>query len=545
MSNPSQFLSVPPKKAYDVTLSTPIKNFIKATFGDKEDYSASIDGLNALRAEALLRSNYRDDCSKLLRYYDQLHAIEYKLPITENQIRIYFKWQDALVSGGGLFGGKQKTNGSWKLAYEKACVLFNIGHAYSELALAQNLSMDEQMKAALRYFQLSSGVFSFLKDYVSANSLSDLSVDFEPAVLASISWLMLGQAAELIHLKSSSFKDELAAKVAAHAADCYKEAYTSAKTESAKKIIPDNFINIMHVKHLLFQSKTEYHAGKQAQVDKKYGLALVRFNRAKEYADQAVTKCSISAFTPALRANQDEVAKSAEAARKDNDFVYHERLPDSRSLETILAQPIAKPFPVTFPITPDFRDLFASLVPIALNNALASFSSKRAEIMNIEINRLREATNVLNAYLASLNLPAAIEDRGGREIPPSVIEKANEIKRQGGINTLEKMINELPTSLSRNKEILDETIRMLDDEERGDTELRNQFKERWTRTTSSTLTAPLRSEAKKYMDIIQNAIHADKIVQEKYRMNRDAIALLSKQTHEIANELPSASAAGA
>jgi hypothetical protein len=66
--------------------------------------------------------------------------------------------------------------------------------------------MDEQMKTALRYCQLSSGIFSFLKDYVSANSLSDLSVDFEPAVLASMSWLMLAQAAELIHLKSASMK---------------------------------------------------------------------------------------------------------------------------------------------------------------------------------------------------------------------------------------------------------------------------------------------------------------------------------------------------
>jgi programmed cell death 6-interacting protein len=184
-----------------------------------------------------------------------LHAIEYKLPITENQIRIYFKWQDAFVSGGSLFGSKQKTNGSWKLAYEKACVLFNIGHAYSELAIIQNLSIDEQMKAASRYFQLASGIFSYLKDYVNANSLTDLSVDFEPAVLASISWLMLAQAAELIYMKSASFKgkirrylltrylriylDEVAAKVAAHAADCYKEAYTSAKTESAKKIIPE------------------------------------------------------------------------------------------------------------------------------------------------------------------------------------------------------------------------------------------------------------------------------------------------------------------
>ena len=67
MSNPQHFVSVPAKKTFDVNLSTPIKNFIKATFGDKEDYSAAVDGFNALRAEALLRSNYRDDCSKIVR----------------------------------------------------------------------------------------------------------------------------------------------------------------------------------------------------------------------------------------------------------------------------------------------------------------------------------------------------------------------------------------------------------------------------------------------------------------------------------------------
>lgn len=33
----------------------------------------------------------------------------------------------------------------------------------------------------------------------------------------------------------------------------------------------------MHAKYLLFQSKSEYHAGKQAQADRKYGLAVVRF----------------------------------------------------------------------------------------------------------------------------------------------------------------------------------------------------------------------------------------------------------------------------
>ena len=38
----------------------------------------------------------------------------------------------------------------------------------------------------------------------------------------------------------------------------------------------------MSVKHLLFQSKAEFHAGKQAQADRKYGLAVVRFDVKKK-----------------------------------------------------------------------------------------------------------------------------------------------------------------------------------------------------------------------------------------------------------------------
>lgn len=34
----------------------------------------------------------------------------------------------------------------------------------------------------------------------------------------------------------------------------------------------------MFAKQLLFQSKAEYHAGKQAQTDRKYGLAVVRLD---------------------------------------------------------------------------------------------------------------------------------------------------------------------------------------------------------------------------------------------------------------------------
>lgn len=55
-----------------------------------------------------------------------------------------------------------------------------------------------------------------------------------------------------------------------------------------------------------------------------------------------------------------------------------------------------------------------------------------------------------------MNLPAAIEDLGGQEIPKSMSAKAAEIKQYGGFDCLEKLINDLPGLLQRNKEILDE-----------------------------------------------------------------------------------------
>ena len=58
--------------------------------------------------------------------------------------------------------------------------------------------------------------------------------------------------------------------------------------------------------------------------------------------------------------------------------------------------------------------------------------------------------------LASLNLPAAIEDVGGQKVPQSVLEKSQQIKDMGGLAYLDKLIADLPELLTRNREILDE-----------------------------------------------------------------------------------------
>ena len=69
---------------------------------------------------------------------------------------------------------------------------------------------------------------------------------------------------------------------------------------------------------------------------------------------------------------------------------------------------------------------------------------------------------------------------------------------------------------------------MLDEEENSDKQLRQQFGERWSRTSSDKLTAPIRAEANKYRAIIDNAIQADKVVQDRFGSSREGIDILSK-----------------
>ena len=146
--------------------------------------------------------------------------------------------------------------------------------------------------------------------------------------------------------------------------------------------------------------------------------------------------------------------------------------------------------------------------------------------------------------LATWNLPAAIEDVGGlNKVPQSLIDKSQTIKDKGGITRINSMMSELPSLLQRNTDILNETKRCLEEEEKSDTELRTQMKEKWTRTPSKQLTEYLNAEIKQYEQIIENAIKANKVIDTKYSQHKDGIQLLSKAPNDISSSLPAATPA--
>lgn len=172
------------------------------------------------------------------------------------------------------------------------------------------------------------------------------------------------------------------------------------------------------------------------------------------------------------------------------------------------------------PLAP--ADLFAKLVPMCVHQALQAHAGRRSELVGAEIGKLREATQLLNGVLASLNLPACLDAGAeGGGVPASTLARAAAVRAAGGLPALRRLMAELPELLQRNRDILDEARRMLREEAEADEALRRQFGARWTRTPSDRLTEAFRANADKYAQIIDNAVRADNIVQQKFQQHEE------------------------
>ncbi|NXJ10592.1 PDC6I protein, partial [Odontophorus gujanensis] len=541
------FISVQLKKASEVDLAKPLCKFIQQSYpsGDAQaEHCRAAEELSKLRKSAVGRplDKHESSLETLLRYYDQLCSIEPKFPFSENQVCVTFTWKDAFDKGS-LFGGSVKLALA-SLGYEKTCVLFNCGALASQIATEQNLDNDEGLKAAAKHYQFASGAFQHIKDTVLSALNREPTVDISPDTAGTLSLIMLAQAQEVFFLKATrdKMKDGIIAKLANQAADYYGDAY---KQCQYKDTLPKYFyfqevFPVLAAKHCIMQANAEYHQSILAKQQKKFGEEIGRLQHAAD-----LVKTVASRYDEYINVKDlvDKINRALTAAKKDNDFIYHDRVPDLKDLEPIGKASLVKSTPVAVPLSQKFTDLFEKMVPLQVQQSVSVYNQRKADLVNRLIAQMREATNLANGVLASLNLPAAIEDVSGDTVPQSILNKSKAVIEQGGVQTIDQLIKDLPELLQRNKEILDESLRLLDEEETTDNELRTKFKERWQRTPSNDLYKPLRAEGANFHNILNRAVQADGQVREGYQSHRDTIALLCKPEAELNAAIPSANPA--
>uniref|UniRef100_A0A8C1TM11 Programmed cell death 6-interacting protein n=1 Tax=Cyprinus carpio TaxID=7962 RepID=A0A8C1TM11_CYPCA len=534
------FISVPLKKSSEVDLVKPLSKFVTATYPPGEEqteYLRAVEELNKLRKSALGRplDKHESSLEILLRYYDQLCAIEPKFPFPE--LCLTFTWKDAFDKGS-LFGGSVKLALA-SVGYEKTCVLFNVGALASQIASEQNLDNDEGLKTAAKFYQLASGAFAHIKDTVLSALNREPTMDISPETVGTLSQIMLSQAQEVFVLKATAdkMKDAIVAKLANQAADYYGDAF---KQCQYKENLPKEVLPVLAAKHCMMQATAELRQSALANQKKKFGEEIARLQHATELVKTAASRYDEYVNVKDL---SDKINRALTAAKKDNDFIYHDRVPEVKDLEPIGKASLVKATAVQTPLSQKFSDLFEKMVPMAVQQSVSAANSRKADTVNRLIGSMREATNLCNGVLASLNLPAALEDLSGEAVPQSILEKSRAVVQQGGLQSIEQLIKDLPELLQRNREILDESFKMLDDEEATDNELRAKFNQRWNRTPSGDLYKPLRAEGNNFRSVLDKAVQADQVVKERYTAHCEMIALLCKPENELSAAIPSANPA--
>uniref|UniRef100_A0AAX7VUT9 BRO1 domain-containing protein n=1 Tax=Astatotilapia calliptera TaxID=8154 RepID=A0AAX7VUT9_ASTCA len=436
------FISVPLKKSSEVDLVKPLSKFVTSTYPASEDqgeYLRAVEELNKLRKSALGRplDKHESSLEILLSGKSQLCCGTESEPFLCLCVA-------ALAS----------------LGYEKTCVLFNVAALASQIASEQNLDNDEGLKTSAKYYQLASGAFGHIKDTVLSALNREPTMDISPETVGTLSLIMLAQAQEVFFLKATSdkMKDAVIAKLANQAADFYGDAF---KQCQYKDNLPKEVLPVLAAKHCIMQANAELHQSVLAKQKKRFGEEIARLQHAAELVKTVASRYDEYVSVKDLT---DKINRSLTAAKKDNDFIYHDRVPEVKDLEQIGKAALVKPAAITPPLSQKFSDLFEKMVPMAVQQSMSIYSQRKAETVNRLVGTMREATNLCNGVLASLNLPAALEDLSGDSIPQSIAEKARNVVQHGGLQSIEQLIKDLPELLTRNREILDELEKEWDED---------------------------------------------------------------------------------
>lgn len=456
-------------------------------------------------------------------------------------MKLSFAWSDVNKADGRFTRNETETA---NVHFEYVSIVFQLAAVHSQLAAAANLKSDPGVKDGIASCKAAAGLLLGLQEYVASNFSSSPSPDFDKGVLQFFTTLMGAQGLECVLAKV--FRDckggkspVLAAKIANQAAKDFGEALAFLKSYP---VLDKRFRAEIAAKENYYRGESHYWQGEVDVISgaERYGKQVSRLEVAHKYIAAA------AADAPWARERCERVKVKLEAASKDNRIVYMERTLDEASLEDIGLMPAHMIMSTLSKDLPDFAaecapGLFAALVSVELTRSAEEFRKQQGEVVDRLVSKLSDSRQRCVFSLGSWNLPAALDVTDNPDqVPPKLIEASNLVQQRGGIGSIVSTIDSMPAKRRGIQAIVDEAIRMLDDEEREESDLGLKHKDKWTLRPSSDLTAKTRDEGKKIVALLGSAETGDKTIAARFDSARDGITVLSGSPADIAASLPSA-----
>ncbi|KHN77473.1 Tyrosine-protein phosphatase non-receptor type 23 [Toxocara canis] len=301
-------------------------------------------------------------------------------------------------------------------------------------SLRQTDIKPNSIKNAFTHFQCAAFPFQHIRDRMNAAKYS--SIDFEPSLLTWYVNILLAQAQECILEKSliDHRKNTVIAKIAVYLRDIYMSCHEHLESSGLSDIISSSkyreWLRTCDVKAELYGVVAMVHLGEQADADKKMGDRLAYYQIASEHVKAAaklVEKDKRESLRQAVVFATDVVVAKETNAKKENDFIYHERIPRREELTMVEGVSMVKPIgfePTDRSIAGD--DLFAALLPMNVLKSVSMYSEEKAKLKRAVFDRVEAKDRELDDYMLSLQLDEINLDKSVDELklPEMLLERS-------------------------------------------------------------------------------------------------------------------------
>lgn len=534
------------KPSFTCNYLVPLEQYIKKEYGQEVQSDEIKSAMEELRTNSYQVHVPSELSTKVLcDYFYQLENMDYRLPISETELKLPFSWFDS-------FSIKQKVT-NYTAKFEQAAIMFNLGALESQHGVGMDRNTVDGLKLACKNFMNAAGIFQFVGNEICSKITSQLTPDMSNDGIYFLVQLMLAQAQSCFYEKSvkDKMKDGIKAKLANQAVVFYKTALNYAKGNVLKEALDKSWW--LHVEFQVFtlQAATQYWMGKADNAvalskGSGYGTEIARYRYAKDLCEKGIDLVSKNKMNSSLATSvkqlQAVVQKALNVAEKDNNCIYMEVVPAINALPMVGTAAMVKP---TMPNDLEqFKgiDIFNALIPDTLRATAASFQDTLSDMVRISSECVLEEDHKIRTELDQLGLPASIEaDEEMTGLPTSIWDTISVIQRKGGVSYLKQRLLTNTETSNRVQEKLRVIESSLRNEESEDSACRSKYGTKWNATPSSELNTTFSKDVDRYHKLLSDARKSDKIVQTTLNETQ-SFRLLDQSRDDLDRQVPKASA---
>ncbi|XP_022126912.2 tyrosine-protein phosphatase non-receptor type 23 isoform X2 [Pieris rapae] len=517
-----------------------LKQYIAEVYReDPESYAAEMHQLEGMRSAAVRPTVDSAGLKALNRYFCQLRAMQSRFPMAKGQpAACMFVWKDLYANMNCSLAD---------LRFEMACILYNIGALHTQLASSETRTTADSLKLACQHFQNAAWAFQYLREQYPQPSGADVSSE----ILKLLQEICFAQAQECILDKSrqDTRKPSVIGAVATQVLHFYKNSMAilgpSTGTDNIHEIIGTKLYNNWY-RHLSFKASyigciVALYQGISAEEQQKMGervscyqLALDKLNEARKLAKYIEP---VQVTQEGITFTNDIVEGKRKAAKNENEFIYHEEVPDKEMLTEMKPVCLVKAVAIDFN-DPEVagNDVFARLVPLGAHEAASLYSERKAQLLR-QVGAQADAKDLeLTEFLSSLQLDQLDRlDDDDQKIPQEVVDRC------AAMNANTDMITTLAGSMNALAELITDVEHALSDIEaviQEENEAEKRYQKAMGARPPSLVQTELARELHKYREAHARTADSNAVLHKAMTLHIANLQLLARPLPELLAALP-------